>query len=51
MKPLYEELTDKGLDAGRLTLELAWTIPLVYLTDFIIGSEIVTFKAVEINPN
>ncbi len=51
MKTLYEELREKGLSANKLTLELAWTIPLSCVTDKLIGSEIITYKLVETNKN
>jgi hypothetical protein len=51
MNTLYEELQAKGLNAKKLSLELAWTIPYDYQTDQIIGTEIVTFKTVTQSEN
>lgn len=51
MKTLFEELMEKGLSANKLTLELAWTIPYSCATDKIIGSEIITYKSVEVSQN
>ena len=48
---LYEELTSKGLDARKLTLELAWSVKYLYQLDTTIGTDIITFKAVQINKN
>ena len=51
MKTLFEELKERGLSALKLPLELAWTIPYFYTTDKLIGTDIITYKPIELHQN
>ena len=51
MITFYEELIGRGLDARRLTLELAWSVKYLYELDQIVGIDNVTYKEVQINKN
>ena len=50
-KMLYEELLARGLDATKLSLELAYSLPYDARLERLCGSEIITYKPVEINKN
>ena len=48
-KMLYEEMVNKRLDAVKLSLELAYSIPLDTKVDQRIGSVVVTYKKIKRN--
>ena len=50
-KTFYEELAAKGVKAGTLSLELATAPVYDLLTDKVIGTDIVTFKTVDVEVN
>jgi len=51
MKHLYEELKERGIDPGKLALELAYSVPVDVETDKTIGSQVITYRPVETERN
>lgn len=48
---LYEELKVKNIDAIKLPIDLAYSVPYLARADRVIGSEIITFRPVKENKN
>lgn len=51
LKYLYEELKVKHIDAIKLPIDLAYSIPFLAQVDKTIGSEVITFKPVVVSRN
>jgi len=50
-KYLYEKVKEKGLDATKLPIRLAYSISYQAKEDRLMGSVVVTYKAVQTNKN